>query len=99
MPPARIALLIDGTRLNGATAQEVGVALLTVYRSQRRVQDQGVNRLLRYKTRPSRIPALAPEVGERLVKTRWVKTQALHAPRLFGECDPCLATGLDIAFR
>jgi len=57
VPRARIVLLSDGTRLNGAIAREVGVALPTVHRWQRRVQEQDVNRLLRDKTRPSRIPA------------------------------------------
>lgn len=68
VPRARIALLSDGTRLNGAIAQDVGVSLPTVHRWQRRVQDQGVVGLLRDKTRPSRIPALAPDVIERVVE-------------------------------
>lgn len=67
-PRARIALLSDGMRLNGAIAREVGVALPTVHRWQRRVQEQGVDGLLRDKTRPSRIPPLAPEVVERVVE-------------------------------
>ena len=68
VPRARIALLSDGTRLNGAIAREVGVALPTVHRWQRRVQEQGVNGLLRDKTRPSRIPPLAPDFIERVVE-------------------------------
>src|SRR5512135_1170126 len=68
VPRARIALLSDGTRLNGADRTGVGVALPTVHRWQRRVQEQGVEGLLRDKTRPSRIPPLAPEVVERVVE-------------------------------
>ncbi len=68
VPRARIALLSDGTRLNGAIAREAGVALPTVHCWQRRVQEQGVDGLLRNQTRPSRIPALAPEVVERVVE-------------------------------
>lgn len=74
VPRARIALLSDGTRLNGAIAREVGVALPTVHRGQRPVQEQGVGGLLRDKTRPSRLPALAPEVVERVVE------MTLHGP-------------------
>ncbi|WP_207485453.1 helix-turn-helix domain-containing protein [Arenibaculum pallidiluteum] len=68
VPRARIALLSDGTRLNGEIVQEVGVALPTVHRWQRRVQEQGVEGLLSDKTRSSRIPALVPEVVERVVE-------------------------------
>ena len=68
VPRARIALLSDGMLLNGAIAREVGVALPTVHRWQRRVQEQGVDGLVRDKTRPSRIPPLAPDVVERVVE-------------------------------
>src|SRR5512147_2904413 len=72
VPRARIALLSDGTRLNGAIAREVGVSLPTVHRWQRRVQEQGVAGLLhdktRPKTRPSRLPPPAPEVVECVVE-------------------------------
>src|SRR4051794_17709113 len=68
VPRARIALLSNGTRLNGAIAREVGVALPTVHRWQRRVREQGVDGLLRDNTCPSRIPPLAPEVVERVVE-------------------------------
>ena len=60
VPRARIALLSDGTRLNGAIAREVGPALPTMHRWQRRVQEQGVDGLLRGKTRPSRIGRQGP---------------------------------------
>ncbi|WP_431858701.1 helix-turn-helix domain-containing protein [Azospirillum sp.] len=68
VPRARIALRSDGTRLNGAIAQDVGVSLPTVHRWQHRVQDQGVDGLLRDKTRPSRIQPVAPDVVERVVE-------------------------------
>lgn len=74
VPRVRIALLSDGTRLNGAIAQDVGVSLPTVHRWQRRVQDQDMDGLLRDKTRPSRIPALALDVVERVVE------MTLHEP-------------------
>lgn len=61
VPRARIALLSDGTRLNGAITRDVGVSLPTVHRWQRRIQAKGLNGLLRDKTRPSRIPTLAPQ--------------------------------------
>ncbi|MCW2242402.1 transposase [Azospirillum canadense] len=44
------------------------MSLPTVHRWQRRVQEQGVDGLLRDKTRPSRIPVLAPDVVERVVE-------------------------------
>ena len=68
VPCARIALLSDGPRLNGAIARDVGVSLPTVHRWQRRVEECGVEGLLRDKTRPSRIPPLAPEVVARVVE-------------------------------
>src|SRR5512143_1664063 len=74
VPRVRIALLSDGTRLNGAIAEEAGVSLPTVHRWQRRVQEQGVNGLGRDKTRPPGIPPLAPKVVERVVE------MTLHEP-------------------
>ncbi len=65
VPRARIAPLSDGTRQNGAIARDVRVALPTVHRWQRRVQEQGVDGPLRDETRPSRIPAPASDVVER----------------------------------
>jgi transposase len=74
VPRVRIALLSDGTRLNGAIAEEAGVSLPTVHRWQRRVQEQGVNGLGRDQTRPPGIPPLAPKVVERVVE------MTLHEP-------------------
>lgn len=51
VPRARIALLNDGTCLNGAIARKAGVSLPTVHRWQRRVQEDGIKGLLRDKTR------------------------------------------------
>lgn len=68
VPRARIALLSDGTRLNGAIAREAGVSLPTVHLWQRRVQEQGMAGRLRDKTRPSGIPPLASEAVERVVE-------------------------------
>ena len=68
MSRARIALLSNGTRLNGAIAREAGVSLPTVRLWQRRVQEQGMAGLLRDKTRPSGIPPLAPEAVECVVE-------------------------------
>jgi hypothetical protein len=47
--------------------RQTGVAKTAVLRCQERFMQAGVDALLRDKTRPSRIPPLAPEVIERVV--------------------------------
>ena len=47
--------------------RRTGKAKTAVWRWQERFMQAGVEGLLRDKTRPSRIPPLAPEVAERLV--------------------------------
>ena len=66
---ARIVLLSDGTRLNGAIAAGADVSLPTVHRWQRRFQEGGVDGLLRDKTRPPGTPPLAPEMVQRVLAT------------------------------
>ena len=46
--------------------REAGVAKTAVWRWQERFTQEGVDGLLRDKTRPSRIPPLAPEIAERV---------------------------------
>ena len=45
----------------------VGVAKTAVWRWQERFMQEGADGLLRDKTRPSRIPPLAPEIAGRIV--------------------------------
>ena len=47
--------------------REAGVSKTAVWRWQERFMQEGVDRLLRDKTRPSRIPPLGLEVAERVV--------------------------------
>ena len=47
--------------------REAGVAKTAVWRWQRRFAEEGVEGLLRDKTRPSRVPPLADHVAERVV--------------------------------
>ena len=47
--------------------REAGVAKTAVWRWQERFMQEGVDGLLRDKTRPSRIAPLAPEIAERVV--------------------------------
>ncbi len=68
IPRARIALLSDGTRLNGAIAREAGVSLPTVHRWQRRYQEQGLDGLLVDKTRPPGTPPLPASVVGRVLE-------------------------------
>ena len=64
---ARIVLLTaDGVGTN-AIRRQAGVAKTAVWRWQERYMQEGVDGLLRDRTRPSRVPLLAPEAGERVV--------------------------------
>jgi transposase len=64
---ARIVLLsADGIGTN-AIMRRTGKSKTCVWRWQERFAEQGVEGLLRDKTRPSRIPPLGPEVAERVV--------------------------------
>ena len=64
---ARIVLLsADGIGTN-AIMRRTGKSKTCVWRWQERFAEQGVDGLLRDKTRPSRIPPLPPEVAERVV--------------------------------
>ena len=65
---ARIVLLsADGLGTN-AIMRETGKSKTCVWRWQERFAEEGVEGLLRDKTRPSRIPPLGPEVAERVVE-------------------------------
>lgn len=57
----------DGLGTN-AIMRDAGVAKTAVWRWQARFMAEGVDGLLRDKTRPSRIPALGAEVSERMVR-------------------------------
>ena len=64
---ARIVLLTaDGAGTN-EIMRRTGKAKTVVWRWQERFMREGMDGLLRDKTRPSRIPPLAPEVAERVV--------------------------------
>ena len=64
---ARIVLLTaDGVGTNEIRRQ-AGVAKTAVWRWQERYMQEGVDGLLHDKTRPSRIPSLAPEAAEHVV--------------------------------
>ncbi len=64
---ARIILLTGEGCGTAEIMREAGVAKTAVWRWQERFMQQGVDGLLRDKTRPSRIPPLAPEIAERVV--------------------------------
>jgi len=64
---ARIVLLTSEGRGTAEIMREAGVAKTAVWRWQDRFMHEGLDGLLRDKTRPPRIPPLAPEVAERVV--------------------------------
>jgi transposase len=64
---ARIVLLTGKGCGTAEIMRETGVAKTVVWRWQERFMQEGVDGLLRDKTRPSRIPPLAPEIAERVV--------------------------------
>src|SRR5271156_841325 len=64
---ARIVLLTGKGCGTAKIMRETGVAKTVVWRWQERFMQEGVDGLLRDKTRPSRIPPLAPEIAERVV--------------------------------
>ncbi|GAC1484256.1 MAG: IS630 family transposase [Acetobacteraceae bacterium] len=64
---ARIVLLTGEGCGTAEIMREAGVAKTAVWRWQERFMQEGVDGLLRDKTRPSRIPPLAPEIAERVV--------------------------------
>src|SRR5580692_5801988 len=63
---AIVLLSADGVGTNEIMRQ-TGKCKTCVWRWQERFMHEGVEGLLRDKTRPSRIPPLAPEVAERVV--------------------------------
>ena len=66
---ARIVLLSSEGCGTAEIMREAGVAKTAVWRWQERFMQEGVDGLLRDKTRPSRIPSLAPEVAGRSAGT------------------------------
>jgi hypothetical protein len=64
---ARIVLLSSEGCGTAEILREAGVAKTAVWRWQERFMQEGVDGLLRDKTRPSRIPPLAPEIAESVV--------------------------------
>jgi transposase len=64
---ARIVLLSAEGHGTHAIMRDAGVAKSAVWRWLERFAQEGVNCLLRDKTRPARIPPLGPEVAERVV--------------------------------
>ncbi len=64
---ARIVLLTAEGCGTAEIMRQAQVAKTAVWRWQERFMHEGVDGLLRDKTRPSRIPPLAPEVAERVV--------------------------------
>ena len=64
---ARIVLLTGEGCGTAEIMREAGVAKTAVWRWQERFMQEGVDGLLRDKTRPSRIQPLAPEIAERVV--------------------------------
>ena len=64
---ARIVLLSAEGAGTNAIMRETGKSKTCVWRWQERFAAEGVDGLLRDKTRPSRIPRLAPSVAERIV--------------------------------
>jgi transposase len=65
---ARIVLMTGDGLGTMEIARRTGTSKPTVWRWQRRFMEEGVGGLLRDKTRPSRIPPLAPEVVARVVE-------------------------------
>src|SRR3954453_16720238 len=63
---ARIVLLTGEGCGTAEIMRKAGVAKTAVWRWQERFMQEGVDGLLRDKTRPSRIPPLAPEIAERV---------------------------------
>jgi transposase len=63
----RIVLLTAAGLGTNSIMREAGVAKTAVWRWQERFAEEGVDGLLRDKTRPSRVPPLADEVAERVV--------------------------------
>ena len=66
---ARIVLLTAAGAGTAEITRSAGVSKTAVWRWQERFMTDGVAGLLRDKTRPSRIPALEPEVVARVVAT------------------------------
>ena len=64
---ARIVLLTANGAGTNEIRRQTGVAKTAVWRWQERYMQEGVDGLLRDKTRPSRVPPLAAEVAERVV--------------------------------
>ena len=64
---ARIVLLTADGVGTAEIMRAAGVSKAAVWRWQERFMQEGVDGLLRDKTRPSRIPPLAPEVADRVV--------------------------------
>ena len=64
---ARIVLLTAEGNGTAEIMRQAGVAKTAVWRWQERFMQEGVDGLLRDKTRPSRIPPLAPEIADRVV--------------------------------
>lgn len=64
---ARIVLLTGEGCGTAEIMREAGVAKTAVWRWQERFMQEGVDGLLRDKTRPSRIPPLASEIAQRVV--------------------------------
>jgi transposase len=74
---ANIVLLSAGGVGTNEIMRQTGTSKTCVWRWQQRFMDEGVDGLLRDKTRPSRIPGHGPEVAERVVAL----TLATHRPR------------------
>lgn len=64
---ARIVLLTAEGHGTAEIMRQAGVAKTAVWRWQKRFMQEGVNGLLRDKTRPPRIPPLAPEIADGVV--------------------------------
>jgi transposase len=64
---AQIVLLSAAGCGTNEIMREAGVAKTAVWRWQERFMQAGVDGLLRDKTRPSRIPPLAPDIAERVI--------------------------------
>jgi hypothetical protein len=60
-----VLLSADGVGTNGIMRQ-TGTSKTCVWRWQQRFMEEGVDGLLRDKTRPSRVPGHGPEVAERI---------------------------------
>src|SRR5277367_3624197 len=64
---ARIVLATADGLGTSAIMRTAGVSKTAVWRWQARFMDEGVDGLLRDKTRPARVPKLADDVAERIV--------------------------------